>query len=111
MVNYIDCLIYSEKQEGRKDRVKRVEFFQEVRQQAVLIATATNKKSLTDSQLESFLDCESVHMLTLAEKKHKKNAWEMRLRYFERIENRLSKESAGVQLHNPVPMASEPDNI
>ena len=111
LVNYIDCLIYSEKQEGRKDRVKRVEFFQEVRQQAVLIATATNKKSLTDSQLESFLDCESVHMLTLAEKKHKKNAWEMRLRYFERIENRLSKESAGVQLHNPVPMASEPDNI
>lgn len=93
LVNYIDCLIHIENQERRKNREKCIEFYQEVRQQAVLIATSTNKKSLVDSQLESFLNIASVRLLISAEEKHRKNGWEARLKFFERIEKRVNRES------------------
>lgn len=108
LVNYIDCLIYFEKQEESRDREKRIEYFQQVRQQAVLILTSTNKKSLTESQLETSLDSRSVRLLISAERKHKKSGWETRLKYFERIEKRLGRESIGIQLQNPVCLGEPP---
>ena len=93
LVNYLDCLMYLENQEGRKERERYIEFFQEVRRLAVLIATSTDKKSLTDSQLETLLGLKSVRLLISAEKKHKRNGWEVRLKYFERIEKRVNRES------------------
>ena len=108
LINYIDCLVYFEKQEDDKDREKRIEYFQQVRQQAVLISTSTNKKNLTESQLETSLDSRSVRLLISAEKKHKKSGWETRLKYFERIEKRLGRESTGIQLQNPVTLTEPP---
>ena len=102
LVNYIDCLIYLEKQDGRKNREKCIEFFQEVRQLAVLMGTSNDKKSLVDSQLETLLDRKSVRLLISAEKKHNRDGWETRLKYLERIEKRLTRDSTLVQLANPV---------
>ena len=101
MVNYIDCLIYLEKQEGRKGAEKCIKFFQNIRQQAVLIATSTDKKSLADSQLENSLDSNSVRLLISAERRHRREGWEMRLKYFERVEKKLNRDSTVVQLQNP----------
>ena len=90
-VKYIDLLIESEKQQATKDWEKRVEYYTEARQQAVFIANFTGKEALTDPQLETLLDVNSVQLLISAEKKHKKDGWEMRVQHFERIEKRLKK--------------------
>ena len=101
LVNYIDCLVHLETKQSRNDKERRIRFYQEVRQQAVLMATAQDKKSLTDSQLDSYLDTWSVNLLISAEKKHKKEGWDMRVKYFERMGKRMSRDCALVHPQNP----------
>lgn len=88
-VAYIDLLIESEKQQATKDWQKRVEYYQEARQQAVLIGNFTGRETVSNPQLEDLLDVGSVKLLISAEKKHKKNGWEIRVQHYERIEKRL----------------------
>lgn len=98
LVEYIDLLIESEKQQATKDWKKRVRYLEEAQQQAVIITGLTGQDSLSDDDLQmgALLDIDSIRMFIAAEEKHQKEGWELRVELFKKIEQRLLKtESQG----------------
>ena len=91
-VSYIDLLIESEKQQATKGWEKRVEYYQEAREQAVFIANFTGKEATIDPKLEALLDVDSVQLLISAEEKHQKEGWEERIQQYKAIKMRLKKD-------------------
>ena len=81
--DYIDLLISSERQEGSDGWNRRVDYYQEIRQQAEIMGDLISMKS--SSKLMAILEPDCISVLIQTEEREKKPGWEERVKHFHSI--------------------------